>query len=101
MAETIGYLKAVHVLVAVPEFLAELLESNQFPLLFHDLRAFAIDEVDACFEVDARHIPFLDLTTKARVFIASPKGLRRCIKNRALLWPKESTNYRFLDGHEQ
>ena len=80
MAETIGYLKAVHVLIAVPEFLAEVLESNQFPHLFHDLRAFAIDEVDACFEVDARRIPFPDHTTKARTHRLSPRFFG-CIRN--------------------
>ena len=51
MAQTIGYLKAVHVLVATPEHLTELLEDKQFPDLLNDLRAFAVDEVDLCFQV--------------------------------------------------
>ena len=52
MAESINYLKGVHVLVAVPDQLAELLELKEFEYVLHDLKALAIDEVDACSKVN-------------------------------------------------
>lgn len=51
MSKTIGYLKGVHVLVATPDNLAEVLRFPEFRSLFDDLKAIAIDEVDACFKV--------------------------------------------------
>lgn len=51
MAENIGYLKGVHVLVAMPDQLAELLEMKDFEYALHDLKALAIDEVDAVTDV--------------------------------------------------
>ena len=51
MAKTIGYLKGVHVVIATPQCLAEAARLPDFKSLFTDLKAIAVDEVDACFKV--------------------------------------------------
>lgn len=51
LARNIGYLKGVHVVVATPDSLAETLRLPDFKNLFADLKALAVDEVDACFAV--------------------------------------------------
>ena len=52
MSKTIGYLKGVHVLIATPDNLAEVYRFPEFKSLFDDVKAVAIDEVDACFKVN-------------------------------------------------
>lgn len=54
MSKTIGYLKGVHVLIATPDNLAEVYMFPEFRSLFDDLKAVAIDEVDACFKVSSQ-----------------------------------------------
>ena len=51
MSKTIGYLKGVHALIATPDNLAEVYRFPEFKSLFDDVKAVAIDEVDACFKV--------------------------------------------------
>ena len=47
----VGYLKGVHVVIATPDCLAQVLQLPEFASIFLDLKAVAIDEVDACFLV--------------------------------------------------
>jgi len=57
-----GYLRGVHVLVATPHNLATVRGMPEFETMFQDLKAVAVDEVDACFKVRRRHC-HLSLTT--------------------------------------
>lgn len=57
MSKTIGYLRGVHVLVATPDNLAEVQRFPEFKSIFDDLKAIAIDEVDACFKVRDSILP--------------------------------------------
>ena len=52
MAKTIGYLKGVHVVIATPQCLVEVAWLPDVKSLFMDLKAIAVDEVDACFKVN-------------------------------------------------
>ena len=55
-AKTQGYLKGVHVIVGLPDCLVELAkEPNAMDVLSH-LRALAVDEVDACFQVSVQPV---------------------------------------------
>lgn len=53
MSKTIGYLRGVHVVIATPHCLAEISQFSEFKELFADLKALAVDEVDACFAVSS------------------------------------------------
>ena len=50
-AKASGYLKGVHVLVATPDNLATVRGMRGYEEMFTDLKAVAVDEVDACFNV--------------------------------------------------
>ena len=50
-AKASGYLKGVHVLVATPDNLASVRSMRGYEGIFTDLKAVAVDEVDACFNV--------------------------------------------------
>ena len=75
MSKTLGYLKGVHVLVATPDNLAEVLQFPEFSSMFDDLKAVAIDEVDACFKVP----PLPRSQSKQMSCMLGPLNHRACI----------------------
>lgn len=49
-AKASGYLRGVHILVATPKNLVTVRRLPEFQTMFNDLKALAVDEVDACFQ---------------------------------------------------
>lgn len=73
MSKTIGYLKGAHVVIATPDNLAEVHKFPEFRGLFNDLKAVAIDEVDACFKEHSKTME--SLLAEATAIPEHPKPL--------------------------